>query len=309
MKPLLALASFFVLAPTIVFAQDTIVKATVVSSVDSTRSTFVSDLASLPADGTSLVILTATIVDDHDIPLPNKEVVVTSNRGDVDTINCYSGSTLTNSRTATTDSEGKARCAASSSAAGNATFTAVAEGITLDNKPTVTFTPLPILTNLTIKVKLPGGGTLTILEPPAPSTEKTPTPASPSTNKLVNTGVEFNVPFWVLLMIILFFITEPILIVLVLRLTRRMRLGFEAEKRFVAKEQELLAKIYQLESQVVQTAATIEAEVRQIESPVELAQGEPNATAGLEINQPLTPTPLVPPQGPDTRQNPPPTGP
>jgi hypothetical protein len=288
MKRRLALFSLLFFAPSIVLAQSTTINATVVSSVDPAISTFVSDLSSLPADGTSLVVLTATILDDHSIPLPNKAVVVTSNRGEVDTIKCYSGNTLTNSSSATSDSNGKARCAASATAAGNATFTAVAEGITLTNKPTVTFTPLPVLTNLTITVTLPGGGTLTILEPPKKPAQTPTTPAEPSTKKLVNTGIEFSIPFWVLLILVLFFLTEPILIILVLRLTNKVRRGFAAEKLALAKEQELLAKVYLLESQVVQTASDIEREVRQIESPA----------------QPQTlPPPL--PQSPDVGQSPP----
>ena len=275
------------------------VTANVLSGVSPGTSTFVSDILQLPADGKSVVILTATILSKEGLGLPNKAVIVSSNRGDVDSILCYSGSTLTDSQTATTDSEGKTRCAASSEVPGNATFTAIAEGVTLDNKPTVTFTPLPFLTNLTIKVNLPGGAKLTILEPIKPK------PSKPANERLVNTDVELQLPFWVLLVIIIFFLTEPILIILLLRLTKKVRRGFAAEKLALAKEQELLAKIYQLESQVVQTAAAIEHEVRQIESPVNLARGEPNPTAGLEINQPLTPTPLVPPQGPDAGQSPP----
>lgn len=287
MRFLLSLLVFFTFAPTIVFAQSTTVNANVVSSVDSTSSTFVSDLSSLPADGTSMVILTATILDAQSSPLPGKTVVVSSNRGEVDTIRCYSGSTLTEVSQAISDSSGKARCAVSSTAAGNATFTAVAEGITLNNKPTVTFTPLPILTNLTVKVTLPGGQTLTILEPPKqPAT--TTTPASPSIKKLVNTGVEFNIPFWMLLVVILFLITEPILIFLVVRLGKKVRSGFDAEKKALDKEQELLAKIYQLESQVVQTASDIEREVKQIETPT------PPQTVPI-------PPPL--PQSPDTGQS------
>ncbi|MDP3992959.1 MAG: Ig-like domain-containing protein [bacterium] len=279
------------------------VTANVLSGVSPEVSTFVSDILQLPADDKSVVILTATIFSKEGKTLPNKEVVVSSNRGDVDTILCYSGSTLTNARTTVTDSEGKARCASSSEVPGNSTFTAVAEGITLDNKPTVTFTPLPFLTNLTIKINLPGGGQLTILEPAKPK------PSKPANERLVNTDVELQIPFWVLLVIILFFLTEPILIILILRLSHKVRRGFAAEKLALAKEQELLAKIYQLESQVVQTASAIEQEVRQIESSVDLARSEPSATAGLQINQPLTPTPivapLVPPQGPDTGQGPP----
>ncbi len=258
--------------------------ANVLSGVSEGISTFVSDVVQLPADGKSVVILTATILSKEGEALPNKEVIVSSNRGDVDTVLCYSGSTLTNSHKTVTDGEGKARCAASSEVPGNATFTAIAEGITLDDKPTVTFTPLPFLTNLTIKVNLPGGGKLTILEP------VTPKPSKPANERLVNTDVELQIPFWVVVVIILFFLTEPILIILVLRLSRKVRRGFEAEKMALAKEQELLAKIYLLESQVVQTASDIEREVRQIESPA--------SPQTIPVPPPL-------PQSPDPGQNPP----
>jgi len=221
--------------------------ANVLSGVSEGISTFVSDVVQLPADGKSVVILTATILSKEGEALPNKEVIVSSNRGDVDTVLCYSGSTL-------------------------------------DDKPTVTFTPLPFLTNLTIKVNLPGGGKLTILEP------VTPKPSKPANERLVNTDVELQIPFWVVVVIILFFLTEPILIILVLRLSRKVRRGFEAEKMALAKEQELLAKIYLLESQVVQTASDIEREVRQIESPA--------SPQTIPVPPPL-------PQSPDPGQNPP----
>ncbi len=238
------------------------VSANVLSGVSAGRSTFVSDILQLPADGKSVVVLTATILSKDYQRLPNKEVVVSSNRGKVDSIFCYAGITLTNKNTATSDHEGRARCVASSEVPGNATFTAVAETITLDDKPTVTFTPLPFLSNLTIRVNLPGGGKLTILEPAKPK------PSKPANERLVNTDVELQIPFWVLLMLTLFFLTEPILIALILRLSRKVRRGFEAEKLALLKEQELLAKIYILEQRVVQTAAEIENEVRQIESPL-----------------------------------------
>ncbi|MEK7171127.1 MAG: Ig-like domain-containing protein [Patescibacteria group bacterium] len=275
----------FIWALPVAKAESTI-SADVLSGVSADTSTFISDIIQLPADGKSVVILTATILSKEGKTLPNKEVIVTSNRGDVDTVLCYSGNTLTNSHKTVTDLDGTARCVASSEVPGNATFTAVAEGITLDDKPTITFTPLPFLTNLTIKVKLPGGGSLTILEPVQPK------PSKPANERLVNTDVELQIPFWVLLVIILFFLTEPILIILILRLSRKVRRGFEAEKLALAKEQELLTKIYQLESRVVQTASAIEQEVRQLESP----------------NQPLAPSPLTPPplpQSPDAGQNPP----
>ena len=262
------------------------VSATIPSAVSAGDSTFASDLLQLPADGRSVVVLTATVVAVSGRTLPSGGVTVTvsSNRGDVDSIQCYSGGALTSSRQVVTDNDGKARCISSSEVPGNATFTAVIEGVTLDDKPTVTFTPLPFLTNLTIKVNLPGGGKLTILEPVKPK------PSKPANERLVNTDVELQIPFWVLLVIILFFLTEPILIILVLRLTKKVRRGFAAEKLALTKEQELLTKVYQLESQVVQTASDIEQEVRQIKAPT------PPQTV---------PTPPPPPQSPDAGQSPP----
>lgn len=277
----LSVLAFLIIVSPVLAQTEVTVSANVLSGVNSGVSTFTSDLLQLPADGKSVVVLTATILSKEGKALPDKEVVVSSNRGDVDTILCYLGSTLTNGRTTVTDTEGKARCAASSEVPGNATFTAIAEGVTLDDKPTVTFTPLPFLTNLTIKVNLPGGGKLTILEPVKPK------PSIPANERLVNTDVELQIPFWVLLVIILFFLTEPILIILVLRLSKKVRRGFAAEKLALAKEQELLTKVYQLESQVVQTASDIEREVRQIES------------------SPPPPAPPPLPQSPDTGQNPP----
>jgi len=246
---------FSILAALVPVAKaESTISANVLSGVSAGVSTFVSDIVQLPADGKSTVVLTAIILSKERQGLPNKEVSVSSNRGDVDTILCYSGSTLTNSRTTVTDAEGKARCAATSEVPGNATFTAVAEGITLDDKPTITFTPLPFLTNLTIKVNLPAGGQLTILEPVKPK------PSKPANARLVNTDVELQLPFWILLVIVLFFIISPTLVILVLRLSRKVRRSFEAEKLALAKEQELLAKIYQLENKVVQTVVTIKKE-------------------------------------------------
>src|SRR3990167_5016381 len=95
--------------------------ANVLSGVSEGVSTFVSDVVQLPADGKSVVLLTATILSKEGQVLPNKEVVVSSNRGEVDLILCYDGSTLTSGRQTVTDAEGKARCAASSEVPGNAT--------------------------------------------------------------------------------------------------------------------------------------------------------------------------------------------
>lgn len=260
------LGAIFTLPLSLVWAQSggtVTVTATVPSRVDADLSTVVTDLNELPADDVSSVIITVTIKDNVGTVMANIEVTVTSNRGAVDTIKAYAGSTLTSTNSGTSDSNGVVRFAAHSAAPGQATFTAVAESlVTLKNKPTVNFTPLPVLQNLTIKVKLPGGGELTILEPPKPKTSQ---PANPADKKLVNTQIGFQIPFWVFLLIIIFVITEPLLLAIVIAMSHRMKKSFAAEKRFEAKEQELLQKIYTLEGSISTEAKDIKQETARIE--------------------------------------------
>src|SRR3989344_9339020 len=102
---------FLLLISPVVAQSEVTLSANVLSGVSPGVSTFVSDILQLPADGKSVVILTATILSKEGQPLPNKEAVVSSNRGDVDTILCYNGNTLGNAQKAVTDLDGKVRCA------------------------------------------------------------------------------------------------------------------------------------------------------------------------------------------------------
>lgn len=119
---------------------DVHVNGDVPSRVNPTHSSFKADRSSLLADGVEKVTLTATVVDVNNDPLADKLVVVTSSRGQtVDSIRCYFGIVLTYQNQTTTDANGRAICEVTSNTEGVTTFTAVAEGITLSDKPEVTF--------------------------------------------------------------------------------------------------------------------------------------------------------------------------
>lgn len=241
------------------------VNANVTSSVSSTNSSVVTDLSALPADGISSVLITVTIVDAGNVALPQKEVVVSSNRGQVDTIRCYVGDTLTNDNITTTSASGIAKCTARSLAPGQATFSVTAEAVALDDKPTVTFTPLPVLQKLKVVVKLPGGGNLTIIEP-APLDE----PSHESGDaRLVDTGVNLQIPFVSFMTGLIILLLIPILFLIILILIRRYRRLLVALGKSNEQEKEWLAKIYQLEQVVAQKTTDIEQTAKDIEQKVD----------------------------------------
>jgi 5-hydroxyisourate hydrolase-like protein (transthyretin family) len=138
------------------------VNAYVPSIVSTTNSTFVTDKASVPANGSSFATLTAVIRDANSNPLIGRLVAITSSRGLVtDLIRCYSGQILVNSNQAITDTEGKVVCVVTSTTVGTSTYSATCESNVLEDKPEVTFTTVST-----------GGGTTE--EPPPPGEEPPP---------------------------------------------------------------------------------------------------------------------------------------
>jgi len=231
---------------------DSVISANVPSFVSPSESTLVSDLSELPADGISSVLFTATIVSGSGSPLVDKDFTLSSNRGEVDTIRCYDGNTLLATNTTKTDAQGIARCIAYSLAPGQATFTGVADTITLDDKPTITFTPLPAISNITVTVELPGQKKITLIKPSEPIVTTPSLKTPPSENKLVNTQVELLIPFWVFILIILLLIASPFLFSLLVIIYRRLRFYIIADRQQREKEENLLAKIYELEQKLAQ---------------------------------------------------------
>lgn len=254
-------------------AQTTVqVTGTVPSVVNGTLSTVVANLVELPADGTSLVIVTVTLADDSGNLVAGKTVKLSSNRGNVDIIGAYDGNNLTSADTGTSNASGIVRFAARSYAAGQATFSAYADSyLTLNEKPTVTFTPLPVLSNLSVTVTLPGGTTLTLLQPKAPAVSEKSDIANKS---LVNNQLNLRIPFWVFLLAIIVLLMDPILIILVIYLIFRTRKSVAEEKVYRAKEQETLGKVGELEGQIAAGVQSTHLQEQQLGAKLESAKAE-----------------------------------
>lgn len=230
------------------------VTAIVTSNISPSLSTVVTDLSELPADGLSSVLITVTAINHDGAPAVGKEVSISSNRGEIETFSVYIGAVLQLGSSGLTNSSGVIRFTARSTAPGQATFTAVAETVTLDDHPTVSFTPLPLISNLVVTVSVPliGGGTkdLTIFEPVRPTPSGPGQEKTPDTDKLINTQVQLRVPFWEFLLVSLIAILVPLALIWIGWLVRRVRKLLLVEQKGKIKEEQLLAQILSLEQQL-----------------------------------------------------------
>lgn len=222
-----------------------VVTAQVPSHVSSLLSTVTTNLSELPADGVSSVLITVIVKLEDGNPAANKSVEILSNRGNVDVFSVYGGNNLTAGNQGTTDSSGIIKFTARSTAPGVTTFTVNAETITLSSKPSVTFTPLPLLKKLVVSVEIPWKGKIVIFQPSKPAAN-----IYPSEEKLVNTQIEMQIPFWILIIILIVLVSSPILFILLVILFFRLRLVLLARDRQQEKENDLLTKIYALEQDI-----------------------------------------------------------
>ncbi|MBI5071357.1 Ig-like domain-containing protein [Candidatus Falkowbacteria bacterium] len=101
------------------------------SSVSASRSSVLAIPASVVADGSSYSVVYVTVRDASDALLSGKTVTLSSNRGSSDAITIVDG---------TTNSSGQATFQVRSGATGTATLTAIADGVTISQTTTVTFT-------------------------------------------------------------------------------------------------------------------------------------------------------------------------
>lgn len=227
-------------------ATSVVVSATVPSKVSGTLSTVTTNLTELPADGVSSVLITVTVKLVDGTAAANKNVQISSNRGNVDVFSVYVGANLQSGNQALTDANGVVKFTARSAAPGISTFTVVADAVILNSKPSVTFTPLPLLKKLIVSVEIPWKGQVVIFQPEKPRI------AYPSDNKLVNTQIEIQIPFWVLVIMLLIIVSSPILFILLVVLFFKLRLVLLARDKQQEKEDELLDKIYKMEQTISQ---------------------------------------------------------
>lgn len=104
--------------------------------VSASRSNVYASPTLVVANNSDYSTVTVTVRDSIDVPLAGKTVILSSNRGATDTITVVSG---------TTNSAGQAIFRVKSGTTGTATLTAVADGVTITNTATVTFTSVPTL--------------------------------------------------------------------------------------------------------------------------------------------------------------------
>ena len=116
--------------------------------VSASLSTVSASPTSVSADGSSYSTVTVTVKDAAANPLSGKTVTLSSSRGSTDTVSIVTG---------TTGGDGKATFQVRSSTTGTSTLTAIADGTTIDQKPSVTFTS--VSTTLSPGDRFKGSGT------------------------------------------------------------------------------------------------------------------------------------------------------
>ncbi len=99
--------------------------------VSPSNSTLTASPTTVAADGASVSVIIATAKNSSGGALSGKTVTLSSNRGSADTVVTVNG---------TTDASGKAYFQVRSNTAGSATFTAIADGVTISQTAMVSFT-------------------------------------------------------------------------------------------------------------------------------------------------------------------------
>lgn len=186
------------------------------------------------------VLLTVYVFDGSHNPLAGIPVKITSNRGASDIIEAVSkiGTGDPNMNIDNTDATGRVFFRLTSWMPGDAAFSILVDNSFNLPEQTVKFLPLPFPSNVTVTVPLPGTEKKIILVAPEP--EKPLTTEQKEAKKLVNTGTEIRIPFWIFIMVVLWVFLIPLFIIFI-------ALGIRKIRRTERREMMLLAKIAEAE--------------------------------------------------------------
>lgn len=245
---LILLLSFYLLIPISVRAieeaqaENVNVGATVDSKVSEANSQVTLNVTETLADPVNHPILLTVILKDKDQkPLPDREVLITSNRGEVDVIEATSklshyqvhAAEISDMQKGKTDEEGQVSFRITSFIPGKAILQVLADNVVKLNTQTIQFKTLPFPAELTITLELPW-------------TQKEWTMFSPQLQEenlslsqieakaIANPGTKTKINFWVFLLFLLIVVGMPIFIILSFINLRRIR--------WMEKEQTLLLK-------------------------------------------------------------------
>lgn len=187
------------------------------------------------------LLLTIYLLDNNQKPVANREVVVVSNRGQVDIIEEISqisfipaanAAEIREGQKGTTDSEGKVYFRVTSFIPGKATLKILGDSVELKSQ-TIEFSSLPFPTNLTLTVGLPFSDREIVFFSPRQQ-ETHFSLAQQDAHALSNNETKIKFNFWAVLILVAVILAIPFFIVLNFVNLRKIR--------WMEKEQTLLLK-------------------------------------------------------------------
>ena len=212
-------------------AADVNVSAQIESPVSAEKSKVTLNTQETLADPVNHPILLTVILKDKDQkPLPDREVFVTSNRGDVDVIEATSklsqyqvqAAEISDMQKDKTNEEGQVSFRITSFIPGKAILQVLADNVVKLATQTIQFTTLPFPTNLTISVTVPfSQKELTIFSPRLQ--EENLSPSQKEAKTLANPGTKIKLNFWAVFLALALIIFSPFFILLNFVNVRKLR--------------------------------------------------------------------------------------
>ncbi|MCX6806670.1 MAG: hypothetical protein NT135_00900 [Candidatus Berkelbacteria bacterium] len=167
------------------------------------------------------ILMTVYLLDSNKKPLAEREVAVTSNRGNVDVIEAISKLSQYKTQAAEvsamqkdkTDKEGKVSFKITSFVPGKATFQVLADNVVKLTDETVQFKSLPFPTDLTIAVDLLWTQKEWMILSPNLKEENLSS-LQKEARAIANTGVKIKIPFWLFFLAAVLILGSPFFIML-----------------------------------------------------------------------------------------------
>ena len=218
------------------------ISATVPTVACAQFSSVTKNVSDLLSDSSQRVLITAKVNDCTNQPIVAASVIVTSNRGQIDTITpvTSSGTPITipiGQKGGLTDVNGYAFFEVRSNVPGEALFSTLIDGTISLDQTKIIFLPLPFPKNVTVTIEVPRilakDGNITLFRPAEQEIDK---------EKMVNMGVEFRLPQWVGWLLFGLFFLNVILFAVIIFLSVRIGRYQKITLAKADKELDILAK-------------------------------------------------------------------
>ncbi len=176
------------------------------------------------------ILLTVYLLDKDKKPVSDREVKVSSNRGQVDIIEAVSKLSQFKVKAAEvsamhkdeTDKEGKVAFQITSFIPGEAALRIIADNVVELESQKIQFSPLPFPAHLTLTVSIPGTQKeITLLSPR--SQEQYLSSLQQESKRLANVGTKVKIPLWIFLLLAALLVGSPLFIFLNFINARKLR--------------------------------------------------------------------------------------